>query len=144
MKRAVTIVASIAAFVLIGGLIVVWAVYQKNEVVKKSSLVKDFTDANFESDVVVASTKMPILVDFYADWCMPCRMLEPIIEQVAGDVKDKAVIGRLDTDKNMISRRLGINKIPAVWIIRDGQVKKSFYGVVPKETILEALREQGS
>lgn len=144
MKKTVTIIASIGAFLLIGGLIVVWAVYQKNDDVKKSHLVKDFTDENFESDVVLASTKMPILVDFYAEWCMPCRMLQPIIEQVAADVKDKAIIGRLDTDKNLISRKLGINKIPAVWIIRDGQVKKSFFGVVPKDKILEALREQGS
>lgn len=144
MKKTITIIASIAAFLIIGGLIVVWAVYQQNDTLKKNHLVKDFTDENFEADVVTASTKMPILVDFYAEWCMPCRMLTPIIEQVAQDVKDKAIIGRLDTDKNLISRKLGINKIPAVWIIRDGQVKKSFFGVVPKEKILEALREQGA
>jgi thioredoxin 1 len=144
MKKTATIVASIGAFILIGGLIVVWAVYQKSDTVKRSHLIRDFSDENFESDVVMASARLPILVDFYADWCIPCRMLEPIIEEVANDVRDKAIIGRLDTDKNLISRKLGINRIPSVWIVRDGQVKNSFYGVVPKETILKALRENGS
>ncbi len=112
MKKTITIIASIGAFILVGGLIVVWAVYQKSEAVKTSHLVRDFSDENFESDVVMASTKLPILVDFYAEWCIPCRMLAPIIEEVANDVKDKAIIGRLDTDKNVISRKLGIKQNP--------------------------------
>jgi thioredoxin 1 len=144
MKKTITIISSIGAFLLVGGLIVVWAVYQKTEAGHTSHLVRDFSDENFESDVVMASIKVPILVDFYAEWCIPCRMLAPILEEVANDVKDKAIIGRLDTDKNVISRKLGISRIPAVWIVKDGQVKNSFYGVVPKETILKALKEQGS
>ncbi len=144
MKKKLTIIASICAFIFVGGLIVVWAVYQKNEAVTASPLVRDFSDENFESDVVMASTKQPVLVDFYAEWCIPCRMLAPIIAEVANEVKDKAVVGRLDTDKNLVSRKLGISRIPAVWIVKDGKVKSSFYGVVPKETILKALREHGS
>jgi thioredoxin 1 len=144
MKKTITLVASVAACMLIGGLIVVWAIHQKSDTAKKNHLVQDFSDENFESAVVVASTKLPVLVDFYADWCFPCRMLEPTIEEVANDLKDKAIVGRLDTDKNLIARKLGIDKIPAVLIIRDGQVKNSFYGIVSKETILKALKEQGS
>jgi thioredoxin 1 len=144
MKKTVTIIVSVVAFLVIGGSIVGWSVYQRAGEQQKLSLVKVFNDENFESEVVGASANQPILVDFYADWCIPCRMLEPVIEELARDLSGKAIIGRLDTDKNLISRKLGITKIPAVWIIRDGEIKGTFYGVVPKDTILKALKELGA
>lgn len=144
MKKAGTVIVSVVAFCLIGALIIGWSVYYKADGPAKQTLVKTFSDDNFESEVVEASAKVPILVDFYAEWCIPCRMMEPIVEELARDLKGKAVVGKLDTDKNLISRKLGITKIPAVWIVRDGEIKGTFYGVVPKETILKALKEHGA
>lgn len=63
------------------------------------------------------------------------------IREVAKDLKGRAVIGRVNTDQNLIARRFGINKIPAIFIIRDGEIKNAFYGVIPKETMIKALEE---
>ncbi len=146
MKKATTITITILALILVGALIIGWSMYQKNrDVAGQPSLhVKIFSDENFQTDVVEASKTHPILVDFYAEWCFPCRMLEPIIEEVAKELSGRAIVGRLDTDKNLIARRFGITKIPAVFIIRNGEIKNAFYGVVPKETILKALSEFGA
>jgi thioredoxin 1 len=144
MKKTGIVIASVLVLCLIGGLILGWSVYYKAGDADKHTLVKVFTDDNFESEVVDASAQIPVLVDFYADWCIPCRMLEPTIEELARDLKGKAVVGKLDTDRNLISRKLGITKIPAVWIVRNGEIKGTFYGVVPKETILKALKDYGA
>lgn len=146
MKKATTIIITIAVFVLIGSVIIGWSVYQKKKDVasQPSIYVKSFSDDNFEKDVVEASKRQPILVDFYADWCFPCRMLDPIIEEVAKELNGKAIIGKINTEKNLVARRFGITKIPAIFIIRDGEIKNAFYGVVPKETIMKALAEFGS
>jgi thioredoxin 1 len=71
-------------------------------------------------------------------------MLDPILEELAKDMRGKAIVGRINTDKNLIARRFGITKIPAIFIIRDGEVKGSFFGVVPKETMAKALLQSGS
>jgi thioredoxin 1 len=146
MKKATTITITILALILVGALIIGWSMYQKNrDVATQPSLyVKIFSDENFQTDVVEASQTHPILVDFYADWCFPCRMLEPIIEEVAKELSGRAIVGKLNTDKNLIARRFGITKIPAIFIIRHGEIKNAFYGVVPKETILKALSEFGA
>jgi thioredoxin 1 len=146
MKKATTIIITIVVFVLIGSVIIGWSVYQKKKDVasQPSIYVKSFSDDNFEKDVVEASKRQPILVDFYADWCFPCRMLDPIIEEVAKELNGKAIIGKINTEKNLVARRFGITKIPAIFIIRDGEIKNAFYGVVPKETIMKALAEFGS
>jgi thioredoxin len=145
MKKTGIIIATIVAFFLIGGLIIVWSAHQRNDVEKQvTSHLMDFSDENFEKEVVEASKTRPILVDFYAEWCFPCRMLDPILEEVAKDLKGRAIVGKINTDKNLIGRKFGINKIPAVFIIRDGEIKNAFYGVVPKETLVKALQEYGA
>jgi thioredoxin 1 len=145
MKKSGVIIATIVAFLLIGGLILVWSAHQRNDVEKQTSTyLKEFSDEDFEKEVVEASKSHPILVDFYADWCFPCRMMEPILEEVAKDLKGRAIIGKVNTDKNLIGRKFGISKIPAVFIIRDGEIKNAFYGVVPKETLVKALQEYGA
>lgn len=144
MNRVRTIIVSVVICLLLGGFIIAWSVYKRGGLEKTTTLVRVFNDENFESDVVKASVQHPILVDFYAPWCMPCRLLEPTIEEIAKDLEGKAIVGKLDTDKNMIAQRLGIKRIPAVWIIRNGEIKDAFYGVVPKETIVKALEESGS
>lgn len=143
MSKTRIIVATAVAFLLVGGIIILWSVYQHKGTVQPQlvSNIQSFTDENFEKDVVEASKKRAIVVDFYADWCFPCRMLDPILQEVAKDLNGCATIGKIDTDKNLIPRRFGVNKIPAIFIIRDGEIKNAFYGVVPKETILKALEE---
>jgi len=141
MKKGLFIILTTIALFLAGGILVVWSVYQKQEVETQSGNLKEFTDDNFQQDVVEASKDHPILVDFYAEWCFPCKMLDPVLEEIAKEMSGRAVLGKVDTDKNMIARRFGINRIPAVFIIRHGEVKESFYGLVPKETLVKALTE---
>ena len=144
MKKSVIVASTVLALFVLGSAIIAWSVFQNRAGTPDLTNVKSFTDDNFEADVVQASKTLPILVDFYADWCFPCRMLEPILEEVAKDLKGLAVVGRVDTEKNLIARRFGIRRIPAVFVIKDGEIKSAFYGVVPKETIVQALKESGS
>jgi thioredoxin 1 len=144
MKKTGTIAVTIIVFVLIGGIIVAWSVYQRHGLDVQAEHIRSFTDENFQAEVVEASKGKPILVDFYAEWCFPCRMLDPILEEVAKDLGGRAIVGKVNTDKNLIARRFGISKIPALFIIRDGEIKNSFFGVVSKETIIKALKEYGA
>jgi thioredoxin len=143
MKRTGIIIISALALLLAGGLIIVWSYHNRADDTERHASVnlKSFTDENFQTEVVDASKTSPILVDFYADWCFPCRMLEPILEDVANELQGKAIIGKINTEKNMIARKFQITKIPAVFIIKNGEVTSAFYGVVPKETIVKALLE---
>ena len=144
MKRSAPAIITTLVLLLLGVIIISWSIYQKRAREPQVENVKVFTDDNFQAEVVEASKKLPILVDFYADWCFPCRMLDPVLEEVAKDVKGVAVIGKVNTDTNLISRRFGISRIPAIFIIRHEEIKNTFYGVVPKETIIQALKENGS
>lgn len=157
MKKSQIVALSVAMFIIIGASIVLWSLHQggtripvlssivsKPEPQINAKHVKNITDDNFEQEVMEASKNQPVLVDFHADWCFPCRMLDPILEELAAELKGRAVIGRIDTDKNLIARRFGITKIPAIFVIKDGEVKGSFFGVVPKETLANVMREFGA
>jgi thioredoxin len=144
MKKTGIVITSVVLLTICGSLIVLWSLYMQDASKPEQTHVVHFNDANFQKEVVEASSKMPVLVDFYADWCFPCRALEPTLEKVARDFKGRAVVGKVDTDKNMVSRRFGVNKIPAVFIIRHGEVKDLFYGVVPEEMLVKALKEFGA
>ncbi|MBX3376710.1 MAG: thioredoxin [Phycisphaeraceae bacterium] len=105
-----------------------------------SANVKEFTDANFEAEVVKSST--PVLVDFWAEWCMPCRMLTPTIDAVAAEFAGKVKVGKVDTDSNRnTAMRFQINAIPTVILFKDGQVKKKFVGLTSKDDLTRALNE---
>lgn len=144
MKKTGIIALTTLVFLLIGGIIVAWSIYQRKDIEEQAAHIKSFTDDNFQAEVVEASKSRPILVDFYADWCFPCRMLDPILEEVARDLGGRAIIGKVNTDRNLIARRFGVSKIPALFIIRDGEIKNSFFGVVSKETIIKALKDYGA
>lgn len=104
--------------------------------------VREFTDANFEAEVLKSS--QPVLVDFWAEWCMPCRMLAPVVDSVAEEFAGKAKVGKLDTDSNRgVSVKYGITAIPTVIVFKNGQVAKKFVGLTKKEDLAAALTEAG-
>jgi thioredoxin 1 len=105
-----------------------------------SDQVVELTDANFEEKVVNAGK--PALVDFWAEWCMPCKMLAPTIDEVAGEYGDKLVVGKVDTDSNRdISSRFGISAIPTLILFKDGQVSRKFVGLQKKQDLKAAIDE---
>lgn len=108
-----------------------------------SDQVQTFTDGNFETEVL--KSDQPVLVDFWAEWCMPCRNLAPVIEAVANDFKGKAKVGKLDTDANRgTSMKYGITAIPTIIIFKGGSIAKKFVGFKKKEEIAAALVEAGA
>jgi len=98
----------------------------------------EFSDANFEVEVL-QSDKV-VLVDFWAAWCGPCRMVAPIVEELATELEGKAVIGKLDVDNNpSVSSALGIRNIPTLLVFKGGKVVDKQVGVAPKEVLLAKL-----
>ena len=100
--------------------------------------VLELTDDNFEQEVI--DSDVPVLVDFWAEWCMPCRMLAPTIEELASDFAGKVKVGKVDTDANRdVSVKFGISAIPTVILFKNGQVVKKFVGVTPKGEFADEL-----
>ena len=93
------------------------------------------TSSDFQSKVLDAQG--PVLVDFYATWCGPCKMLAPTIDEVAGETAGKAAVYKLDIDQSPdIAQRYGVMSVPTLMVIENGQVKKQAVGVQPKQNIL--------
>ncbi len=100
--------------------------------------VLKLTDENFENEVL--NSDKVCLVDFYADWCGPCKMMSPIIEEIADELGDKVKVGKVNSDENMeFTEKYQIMSIPTIMIIKNGQVVKTFVGVTSKEEIINNL-----
>ncbi|GAB4383234.1 MAG: thioredoxin [Salibacteraceae bacterium] len=101
----------------------------------------EITDSNFE-ETVLKSDK-PVMVDFWAEWCGPCRMVGPIVEEVAKEFADKAVVGKLNVDENPnIATKYGIRSIPTILFIKNGEVVDRQVGAVPKAALVKKLEAQ--
>ncbi|MHC4324662.1 MAG: thioredoxin [Planctomycetota bacterium] len=102
--------------------------------------VIELTDATFDN--TVHNSDVPVLVDFWAPWCGPCKMIAPIIEEIAAEYTDKAKICKLDTDEARDSAmEFGISAIPTIILFKDGQVQKKWVGLTSKKELAEAIDE---
>ena len=96
------------------------------------------TDSNF--DELVLKSDKPVLVDFWAEWCGPCRMVGPIVEELSKDYEGKAVVGKVDVDSNPnISMNYGIRNIPTLLVFKNGQIVDKQVGVAPKGVLAKKL-----
>ena len=103
-----------------------------------SDKVVQFTDSNFESEVI--KSDKPVLVDFWAEWCQPCRALAPTIDQIAAEFDGKIKVGKVDTDSNLNTAvKYGIQAIPTVIVFKGGQPVKRFTGLQSKSEFTSAL-----
>ena len=100
----------------------------------------EITDSTFEE---LIQSEKPVLVDFWAEWCGPCKMIGPVVEQLAGEYEGKAVIGKMDVDMNSsIPAKFGIRSIPTLMIFKGGQLVDKVVGVVPKTVLEDKLNAQ--
>ncbi|MBN2456637.1 MAG: thioredoxin [Sedimentisphaerales bacterium] len=102
--------------------------------------VTELSDASF--DEVVHNSVVPVLVDFWAPWCAPCRFMTPIIKEISDEYADKAKICKLNTDESRDSAiEFGINAIPTTMLFKDGQIQKKWVGLTSKKVITAAIDE---
>ncbi len=102
--------------------------------------IVEFTDANFDQEVL--KSELPVLVDFWAEWCGPCKAIAPTIAEIAGDYSGKVKVGKLNVDNNRNSAmKFGIRSIPSLLIFNKGTVAHQIVGAVPKANITGLLEE---
>ena len=98
----------------------------------------NFTDDNFETEVI--NSELQVLIDFWAAWCGPCKMIAPIVEELAAEYDGKVKIGKLDVDDNQQTAiKYGVRSIPTVLLLKSGEVMDTIIGAVPKAVFIEKL-----
>ena len=97
-------------------------------------------DGNFDTEVLTASKSQPVMVDFWAEWCRPCHMLAPTIEQLASELDGRVAVGKLNIDQNpATAARFGVQSIPTLLLFKDGTEVDRLIGVQPKQEILRRI-----
>ena len=110
---------------------------------KKMGGLLEFSDVNFENEVLKSSR--PVLVDFSAAWCGPCKLLAPVVEELASENADSAKIGKIDIDANpRTAARYGVSSIPTLMVFKDGRVIDTLVGLQPKSKLQEAIDRAGN
>jgi thioredoxin 1 len=106
-----------------------------------SELIKHLSDASFEADVLKAST--PVMVDYWAEWCGPCKMIAPILDEVAGTYQGKLQIAKLNVDENReVPAKFGIRGIPTLMLFKDGQLAATKVGAMSKAQLTAFIDQQ--
>lgn len=113
---------------------------RQNINIKTMAKAVEITDSNFEE---IINSDQPVLVDFWAEWCGPCKMIGPVVEELAGDFEGKAVIGKVDVDANPeVSAKFGIRSIPTLLVFKNGEIVDKQIGAVPKNVLSDKLTAQ--
>ncbi|MBK8292832.1 MAG: thioredoxin [Flammeovirgaceae bacterium] len=100
----------------------------------------ELNDSNFDETI---NSDKPVLVDFWAEWCGPCKMIGPVVEELAGDYEGKAVVAKLNVDENpLVTARFGVRSIPTLLVFKNGQVVDKQVGAVPKSVLAQKLQAQ--
>lgn len=100
--------------------------------------MREFSDANFDDEVL--QSELPVLVDFWAEWCGPCHAIAPAMAEIAAEYKDRIIVGKLNVDLSPnIAAKYGIRSIPSLLVFKDGQVDQQIVGAVPKGQITKTL-----
>ena len=101
--------------------------------------VLTITDENYETEIEKSDNVC--VLDFYATWCGPCKMMSPVIDEIAEELGDMVKVGKVDSDENrMLIEKFGIMSIPTIFVIKQGEIVKKFMGVTPKKDIIEAIK----
>ncbi len=102
-------------------------------------MAQAITDSNF--DEIVLKSEKPVMLDFWAEWCGPCRMIAPFVEQISQEFEGKAIVGKVDVDNNPeVAARFGIRNIPTIIFFKNGQVVDKHVGAAPKDTLASKLQ----
>ncbi len=102
--------------------------------------IMEVTDANFDQEVL--NCEQPVLIDFWATWCGPCRALAPVVDEIAKSYQGKVKFAKMDVDRNTATpQRYGVRGIPTLLVFKNGKVQEQIVGYVPKETIESALNK---